>query len=160
MADRSPADPSPLKALLGPAATRFGLDDAMATGSLWTRWEEIVGGDVAAHAQPTSLRDGVLRVRADSPVWAHEIGYLTEEIRSKANAALGRSVIREVKVWNAPGAPVPERRSGSPGDGHGTSGEEAPTDHIQGHDGDPLEALDKARKAWLERRARGRGTDH
>lgn len=161
---RSPADPSPLKALLGSAASRFGLDDALSTGTLWKRWPEIVGDDVAAHAQPTSLRAGVLRIRADSPVWAHEIGYLAEEIRRKANAALGRDAVAEVKVWNAPAgdpAPPPARplpprrrdasREGTP-DRSGTAASAA--------DMDPREALDHAHRAWLEKRRKARERGH
>ena len=155
--DKPSSDPSPLKSLLGPAASRYGLDDALATGSLWKRWGDIVGPDVAAHAQPTSLRGGVLRVRADSPVWAHEIGYLSEEIRSKVNAALGSAAVREVKVWNAPGAPESQRRA-DPARGSGAARADSPgSDPAAAADMDPMEALDKARKAWSERRRSGRG---
>lgn len=155
--DRQTPDPSPLKSLLGSAASRYGLDDALATGSLWKRWAAIVGDDVAAHAQPTSLRGGVLRVRADSPVWAHEIGYLAEEIRSKVNAALGSTVVSEVKVWNAPGAPESRSSSGTPrGPVPASSGDDGTTAG-KAADLDPQEALGRARKAWFDRRARSRG---
>lgn len=162
--DSSPADPSPLKSLLGSAASRFGLDDALATGKLWKTWPEVVGDDVAAHAQPTSLRGGVLRIRADSPVWAHEIGYLAEEIKHKANEALGRPVVSEVRVWNAPAGSAPGATRG-PGarpsrprpEGGSSSGSERGE---QAPDLDPREALDNARRAWLARRRDDRGRDH
>lgn len=156
----SSGDPSPLNALLGGAARRFGLDDALASGALWKRWSELVGPAVAAHAQPTSLRGGVLRIRADSPVWAHEIGYLADEIKRKANAALGTTAVAEVRVWSGPGetAPTPPPASGSrPGaDGAPPAKTEDAEDDLGAAGEDPLEALEKARKAWLERRARGR----
>lgn len=161
--DRTPADPTPLRGLLGSAATRFGLDDALATGSLWKRWADVVGQDVAAHAQPTSLRGGVLRIRADSPVWAHEIGYLAEEIRRKANAALGRDAVTEVRVWNAPGG-IPSPSAGTPrssrsGVGRGPSGD-AGDGRPGTPDLDPMEALDNARRAWLDRRREARERGH
>ncbi len=163
-ADRSPADPSPLKSLLGSAATRFGLDDALATGSLWKRWAEVVGDDVAAHAQPTSLRGGVLRIRADSPVWAHEIGYLAEEIKRKANQALGRAAVAEVRVWNAPAGSTPAGRTASgagarparPKGGALSASDET----AEAPDLDPQEALQNARQAWLARRREERDRDH
>lgn len=161
--DRSPAEPSPLRALLGSAATRFGLDDALATGTLWKRWAEVVGPDVAAHAQPTSLRAGVLRIRADSPVWAHEMGYLAEEIRRKVNAALGGDAVTEVRVWTGAGEPSGARssRTGAaprrPLTGRGSEASSGPADpsHV-----DPLEALNAARRAWQDRRRRSRETGH
>lgn len=162
--DRPPGDPSPLKSLLGSAATRFGLDDALATGSLWKRWPDVVGNDVAAHAQPTSLRGGVLRIRADSPVWAHEIGYLAEEIKSKANQALGRAAVSEVRVWNAPAGSTPPGTTGS-SSGAGPArpkggASSASADAGEVPDIDPQEALQNARQAWLARRREERGSDH
>ena len=126
------------------------MDDAMATGTLWKRWSEIVGTDVAAHAQPTSLRGGVLRVRADSPVWAHEIGYLVDEIRTRANASLGMEAVLEVRVYNAPTTEAPPIRlteEGAPPAGPETSDEPPPEA--------PEEALRRAREAWRRRVSEG-----
>lgn len=148
---RPEKEPAPLRGLLGPAASGYGLDDALSAGSLWKRWLEIVGSDVAAHAEPTSLRDGVLRVRADSPVWAHEIGYLAAEIKKRANETLGRPAVTEVKVWNAPGAPASPGR-GDPEEA-GASRVERSAEEL---DQDPLSALEKARSAWASRRRRQR----
>lgn len=152
MSRRKPgSEPAPLRGLLGSAASGYGLDDALSAGTLWKRWVEVVGPDVAAHAEPTSLREGVLRVRADSPVWAHEIGYLAAEIKKRANETLGREAVAEVRVWNAPGAPVPERPSA--GDrGSSTAGSRSSEDLGQ----DPLSALEKARTAWAARRRKAR----
>ncbi len=149
--DRRPADPESLRGLLGGAAARFGLDDALATGTLWRRWHDVVGPDLAAHAEPSSLRAGVLRLRADSPVWAHEIGYLAEEIKRRVNEHLGQTVVAEVRVWSAPGetsrppAATPRAR---PAEGEKQAEKEGPED--------PLQALDKARSAWLARGDRRR----
>lgn len=148
---RPEKEPAPLRGLLGSAASGYGLDDALSAGSLWKRWPEIVGPDVAAHAEPTSLRDGVLRVRADSPVWAHEIGYLASEIKKRANETLGRPAVAEVKVWNAPGAPAPERGRAAE-EGGAREVERSPEELDQ----DPLSALEKARSAWASRRRRQR----
>lgn len=151
-------DPRPLGALLGTAATRFGLDDALATGALWKTWGDIVGPDVAAHAQPTSLRGGVLRIRADSPVWAHEIAYLADEIKRRANTSLGRDVVAEVRVWTAPGDAA--AAGGPRPDPGGHRREDARSDAApSSREDDPLEALGKARDAWLSRRGRGPGSD-
>ena len=148
---RGENDPAPLRGLLGPAAAGYGLDDALSAGTLWKRWVDVVGPDVAAHAEPTSLRDGVLRVRADSPVWAHEIGYLAAEIKQRANQTLGRDAVAQVRVWNAPGAPV-ARLSPASETGHPEAAAGSPEDLTQ----DPLSALAKARSAWVARRRRAR----
>lgn len=146
---RPEKEPAPLRGLLGPAASGYGLDDALAAGTLSRRWIEVVGPDVAAHAEPTSLREGILRVRADSPVWAHEIGYLTAEIKRRANETLGRQAVSEVKVWNAPGMPV-----GGPAGGSAQTASRPSERSPEELEEDPQTALEKARSAWAARRRR------
>lgn len=122
------------------------MDQARRVGVLWRRWPDIVGPDVAAHAQPSSLRKGVLRVRADSPVWANEIKYLVEEIRRRANEVAGTPVVAEVRLWV--GAPDRERRDAP-------ARNPSPTSKV--HDverpSDPVEAVTRARRSWVRRRS-------
>jgi predicted nucleic acid-binding Zn ribbon protein len=137
--------PKKLRDILDPLARRVGMDAGAATGRVWSQWGGIVGPDIAEHAEPTSLRRGVLRVRTDSPVWATELTYLSEEIRRRVNESLGRDEVTAVKIWTAPGklqrasAPPPSRR--------------APERRIEAPATDPMSALRRARAAWD--RARG-----
>ena len=112
---------------------------------MWGRWIEIVGPEVAKHAEPSSLRGGVLRVRTDSPAWATEISYLGEEIKRRANETVGRPLVDDVRVWTGPGPMRAARAATRPG---ASSAEVPPRDLPD----DPREALDRARKAWLRRR--------
>ncbi|MFP5297965.1 MAG: DUF721 domain-containing protein [Actinomycetota bacterium] len=100
MAER---DVNRLRDLLGDVGRRFGLSGAVETGVVWRRWPEIVGDAIAEHAEPTSLRDGVLRVRTDSPAWAQELTYLARRVVSRANEVAGKPVVSEMKVWVGPG---------------------------------------------------------
>ena len=126
------------------AGKRLGLDHPSEVGALWARWVDIVGSDVAQHAEPSSLRSGLLRVRTDSTVWATEISYLGEEIRRRANELLGRDLVAEVRVWTGPGA-IRARRARPPRAESQNVGEGALPD-------DPNEAFERARRAWLRRR--------
>ena len=137
-------DPPRLGDLLGPAAKAFGVEDTRAVAALWRRWAKVVGDSIAAHAEPTSLRDGVLKVRADSPVWATEIGYLAEEIRGAIERELGAGAVRSVSVWTGPGKgarPLATTRREAPA---AASPAGAGTDP----DLSPEEALARARSAW------------
>lgn len=144
-----PDDPLRLKHLLSDATGRLGIPSPEATGRVWSAWAEIVGPAVAAHAEPTSLRGGVLRVRADSPAWATEIGYLAEEIRARANAVTGRPLVSEVRVWTGP-RPSGGTSSGAAGPAAGTTPGDADRDPPK----DPGEALERARRAWAKRHPR------
>lgn len=151
--------PSRVRDLLGEVGIRLGLQDAVATGGLWANWAGIVGERVAAHAEPTSLRSGVLRIRVSSPAWATEISYFAPEIVRRANEAAGNEIVREIKVWTgpAPGRGVPSEQD-SP-----SNEVRAPDESDTRKDGtaerasrDPMEVLESARRAWVKRRSSGR----
>ncbi|MEA2507872.1 MAG: hypothetical protein QOH48_2490 [Actinomycetota bacterium] len=139
--------PFRIKDLLGDVGKGLGLASPVETGLVWTRWNEIVGPSVAAHAEPSSLKGGVLRVRADSPTWASEIGYLRDEIKASVNRTVGVELVHEVRVWTGPG---PSRAHGQgavhrqPGEVSSPAAVEVPTD--------PQTALERARDAWARRR--------
>jgi predicted nucleic acid-binding Zn ribbon protein len=140
--------PPRLKELLSMVGRRLGLDHPSEVGALWGRWREIVGPDVAQHAEPSSLRSGLLRVRTDSPVWATEISYLADEIRRRTNETLGRDLVREVRVWTGPGAVRTARAA--------PAASPKPTPHAAAENApeDPRAAFNRARRAWLKRRLR------
>lgn len=144
--------PHRLKDLLGRAGALLGVEDARATGILWARWAEIVGDAIAGNAEPTSLKKGVLRVRATSPTWAQELTYLATEIKDRANRATGSEVVREVRVWTGPGevartAP-PAARTLEAGAATGPPEQalEATPENLE-------KAFERARRAWLARRS-------
>jgi predicted nucleic acid-binding Zn ribbon protein len=60
---------------VGPAIakvlSRIGASPSPQTMELvFTRWEEVVGAELAAHSQPMRLQDSTLIVGADHPAWA------------------------------------------------------------------------------------------
>ena len=102
-------DPAPLSAAIDGLVTDTGWELAVATGSVFGRWVQIVGPDLAAHTSPDGLVDGVLTVVADSTAWATQLRLLAAEFVRKLNAELGDGSVRRVNV-RGPGAP--SRRSG------------------------------------------------
>lgn len=150
--------PPRLGELLGTVGSRAGIGDSKATAIVWAKWAEIVGAAVAGNAEPTSLRDGVLRVRATTPTWATELTYLGGEIRARANALVGREVVREVRVWTGPGrvapatAATPERRVDG---GSGATDQDPATEASGGDPADIQTAYERAHAAWFKRRSKG-----
>ena len=148
-----PDDPLPLRALLGDAGAQVGLSAPVETGRVWSRWSDIVGPAVAAHARPTSLREGVLRIKTDSPSWATEVAYLADEIKKRSNEAAGRPLVESVHVWSGP-FEASEMHAGPAtrheGDPRSATGPSRPRPTA------PAEALERARAAWAEALARAR----
>ena len=138
-----------IKDLLGDAGRGLGMPSAVETGQVWSRWSEIVGPAVAAHAEPSSLKTGVLRVRADSPAWATEIGHLKDEIKAAVNRLVESEIVDEVRVWTGPGA---IRGASRPtGVGQGRPAAEGPSEVVPQ---DPKTAVERAHEAWARRHHR------
>jgi predicted nucleic acid-binding Zn ribbon protein len=65
---------------------------------LASRWPAIVGERLASETAPVALDDGLLTVRATSGPWGAQAMFLQEEIRRKADAALGDDTVRTIRV--------------------------------------------------------------
>ncbi len=68
------------------------------------RWEELVGPEVAEHADPESFVDGVLVVRTDSTAWATQLRLLTPQVLGRLNDELGPATVTALEV-RGPDAP-------------------------------------------------------
>lgn len=90
--------------------------DPEETAQLFVAWAEIVGPEVASKCRPTSLKDGVLKVKTESSAWAWELKYLSAEVVGRINKSLGKQVVTDIKPWVRPsvGENGTERRRGAP----------------------------------------------
>ena len=67
-------------------------------GTLASGWAGVVGPRLAAESAPVSLESGVLVVAASDGPWGAQVRFLGDEIRRKANEALGSAEVRRVHV--------------------------------------------------------------
>ncbi|MCS0500083.1 DUF721 domain-containing protein [Protaetiibacter mangrovi] len=66
-------DPRELDAVLDALTSSMGWTSPLAKSELLVGWAELIGADVAAHAEPVSVEDGQLTVRCDSTAWAQQL---------------------------------------------------------------------------------------
>ncbi|PFX01896.1 hypothetical protein CJ469_03211 [Nocardia farcinica] len=97
-------DPQLLSQLATRIAKSRGWDGKVAEGTVFGRWAGVVGEDIAAHATPVTLKDGVLSIVAESTAWATQLRLLQPQILAKINAAVGQGVVRQLKI-TGPAAP-------------------------------------------------------
>jgi predicted nucleic acid-binding Zn ribbon protein len=105
-------DPEPLNAAIGGLIASRGWREAAAVGSVFGRWAEIVGSDLAAHTRPDTLEGGELTVTADSTAWATQVRLLAAHLVRRLNAELGDGTVQRVRVRGPAGAAGPARRPG------------------------------------------------
>jgi hypothetical protein len=112
-------------------AASLGAPRPSLLGAVFTRWEQLVGPDVAAHATPRSLRDGVLIVMVDHPAWATSLRLLSADLLARI-AAHGGGEVTEVVVQVDAGPGRPRRTD----NGEGRQGRPTPARRRRG-DRDP-----------------------
>jgi len=91
-------DPQPLGRLAARIAADRGWGERLTSASVFGRWSELVGADVAEHATPVSLRDGELTVAASSTAWATQLRTLQRQLLVKIAAGVGPGVVRKMKI--------------------------------------------------------------
>jgi predicted nucleic acid-binding Zn ribbon protein len=101
-------DPQPLGVAIGGLLDDQGWRTAAAVGSVFGRWEQIVGAALAAHTRAGGFTDGELLVIADSTAWATQVRLLRAQLIRRLNSELGAGTVTGVKVRG----PTPPRQRG------------------------------------------------
>ncbi|MEV8606649.1 DciA family protein [Amycolatopsis sp. NPDC051373] len=97
-------DPQPLGRLVSRLVSDSGWQDTMTNARVFGQWARLVGEDVAEHAQPVSLKDGELTVRASSTAWATQLRLLQSKLIAKIAAGVGNGVVKRMRI-QGPTAP-------------------------------------------------------
>ena len=66
--------------------------------TVFQRWPEVVGADLAQHCRPTAIDGGRLVVTADDPAWASELRWLEDELVGRLGEVSGSDRITAVTV--------------------------------------------------------------
>lgn len=90
--------PERLGAVLQSVLGERDWDERLQSVRVFSRWEEVVGSDVARHCDPVRLVGGVLVVAASSPSWATQLQYLAPRVAVAVNSAIGSPMVERVDV--------------------------------------------------------------
>ena len=63
-----------------------GWSEHLKVGDLFTRWDEIVGADIAQNAKPMRLTDGKLLIEARSTAWATQLRLMSDDLKRRIAA--------------------------------------------------------------------------
>lgn len=90
-------------------AAEFGWRDRLANGQVFGQWTRLVGEEVAEHAQPVTLVDGELTVRASSTAWATQLRLLQRQLLARIASGVGHGVVKRMRIQ---GPTAPSWRNG------------------------------------------------
>ena len=88
-------EPRPLGHAISALADRLAPQTLLA--EVQRVWPAAVGEAIAAQAEPTGERDGVLVVTCASAVWAQELDLMGPELVERLNALLGAARVRSLR---------------------------------------------------------------
>ncbi|MCW2549438.1 MAG: hypothetical protein JWN96_3898 [Mycobacterium sp.] len=109
-ASRAVGEPVMLGSAVSDLLAARGWQAQAAGASVLSRWESLVGPQVAAHSRPTRLRDGELVIEAESTAWATQLRLLSRTLTAKLREELGADVVRTLVVRGPSG---PDWRHGA-----------------------------------------------
>ena len=95
---RPRGEPLAFGAALQDVLAERGWETQAAGASVLARWPELVGAQLAAHCQPTRLRDGELVIEAESTPWATQLRLLSRQLVERLSAELGPGVVHTLVV--------------------------------------------------------------
>jgi len=92
--------PRPLSHAVAALADRLAPQTTLA--AVQRVWPDAVGEVIAAQAEPTGERGGVLTVTCSSAVWAQELDLMGPDLVARLNAAIGEEVVRSLRCVATP----------------------------------------------------------
>ena len=115
-------DPQLLDATVGRLIAEQGWSSDIRVHGVFSRWDTIVGREVAQHCTPESFEQtdtgGRLVVRTDSTAWATQMRLLAPTVVRRLNEELGEATVTLIDV-NGPHGPSWKRGLRSVRDGRG-----------------------------------------
>jgi predicted nucleic acid-binding Zn ribbon protein len=91
-------DPQPVGSVLAGYVEDRGWQLPLAEARVFADWAGLVGDDVAAHSTPMVLRDGELKVSAESTAWATQLRLLAATLLARLGAELGPDVVTKLSI--------------------------------------------------------------
>ena len=96
-ADSNAKPATPLGKLVPGVMKGLGLEQRLQQSQVFFLWPQIVGPDIAQHAEPVSLRNGNLVVAVDHPIWLQELSrYHKTLLLQKIKERIGTKAIRNI----------------------------------------------------------------
>ena len=111
-------DPQLLDSTIGRLIAEQGWVTDVRVHGVFSRWEHLVGPEVAQHCHPESFADGTLVVRTDSTAWAPQMRLLAPTALRRLNQELGDATVTLIKV-QGPAGPSWRKGGRSVRDGRG-----------------------------------------
>ena len=86
-----------LKTVLEKTLKETGTQERVRQGRAITLWSKAAGKEISKVTEVTYLKNGVMFVKTETPVWRNELIFQKEEIINKMNNLLKKRIIKDIK---------------------------------------------------------------
>lgn len=97
-------DPQKLSAVLNDLIATRDWKQGIAEGTLFTEWKIVVGAEVAQHATPLTLVDGVLTIQTSSTAWATQLTAMAPSLLKQISGSAPGALVESISIIG-PNAP-------------------------------------------------------
>jgi predicted nucleic acid-binding Zn ribbon protein len=91
-------DPQLIGGVMSGLFAERGWQRPVTEARVFADWPGLVGADVARHCQPTELRDGELRIAAESTAWATQLRLMSSTLLARLAAELGPEIVARLSI--------------------------------------------------------------
>lgn len=88
----------PIGAIVERSTKDLGWVGPLAEARLLGHWASVVGPEIAARCQPTSLKDGELRIAAESTAWATQLRLMAREILARIGREMPPGTVTKLHI--------------------------------------------------------------
>ena len=91
-------DPQQLSNILNELVAHRDWRQGIAEGTLFTDWAQVVGAEIASHATPVSLVDGLLTIQTTSTAWATQMRMISTQLLTTISQSAPGALVDELVI--------------------------------------------------------------
>lgn len=89
-------EPAKLGDILSSLTKTTKLGKQLEQAGIWEHWPELAGPHLAEHGRPARIKDNVLHIEVDSPVWMHKFAFRKWDIIKRVNLMARRELVSDL----------------------------------------------------------------
>lgn len=91
------SEPKRIGGIIEETINRLKLREGLKKGDIFSKWEEIVGKEISAKANPVSLKNGFLVLKTEGATWSQELSFMEEELIEKINNHVKEGLVKKIR---------------------------------------------------------------
>lgn len=90
---------TPLKKVMGKVLRECRLTGDLDAYKAFLLWNDIVGEKISNHTKPVKIKDGILYIEVDDPMWLAQIKYMKLDIIEKFDIKIKKGIFKDIKFY-------------------------------------------------------------